>query len=346
MRSGGARLALPILLAAVAVVAGPPATARGGSAEVAALQVAMNALGLYSHPVDGITGPWTVSAVRSFQASHGLVVDGVAGPQTLRALGRRGKPPLGSRQMRLGHRGFDVAALQFLLHSRGFGPGSLDGGYGPNTSAAVRRYQAAAGLAVDDIAGPATLNSLRGGQLVTQLSDPVRFLPPLSGPIGDGFGWIPASRTLPARMHTGIDYPAAKGTTVGAAGRGTVAFAGWNTGGYGYLVVVRHRLGYESWYAHLSTIAVAPGQYVVGGTPIGGVGSTGHSTGPHLHFEVRHFGTPIDPTPRLLSVSAARSLRAPARGSRGKQRRRCRPNADARRTRNTDPPVARLDRCP
>jgi murein DD-endopeptidase MepM/ murein hydrolase activator NlpD len=147
-------------------------------------------------------------------------------------------------------------------------------------------------------------------------------------------------------MHTGIDFPAAKGTTVGAAGRGTVAFAGWNTGGYGYLVVVRHRLGYESWYAHLSTIAVAPGQYVVGGTPIGGVGSTGHSTGPHLHFEVRHFGTPIDPIPRLLSVSAARSVRAPARGSRAKQRRRCRPNADARRTRNTDPPVARLDRCP
>jgi hypothetical protein len=112
-------------------------------------------------------------------------------------------------------------------------------------------------------------------------------------------------------------------------------------------VVVRHRLGYESWYAHLSTIAVAPGQYVVGGTPIGGVGSTGHSTGPHLHFEVRHFGTPIDPTPKLLSISAARALRVPARSDRTpKRRRRCRPNADARHTRNTDPPVARLNHCP
>jgi murein DD-endopeptidase MepM/ murein hydrolase activator NlpD len=340
VRSRGARLVVVLFVAAVAVAATPTERARAGSAEVAALQVAMQAIGLYPHPIDGITGPWTVGAVRSFQASHGLAVDGVAGPQTLRALGRRGKPPLGTRPMRIGQRGFDVAALQFLLSSRGFGPGSFDGGFGPNTAAAVRRFQAAGGLEVDDVAGPATLNALRGGQLVAELSDPVRFVRPLGTPITDGFGFIP-----PGRWHTGIDFPAAKGTTVGAAGRGTVAFAGWNTGGYGYLVVVTHRLGYESWYAHLSTIAASPGQYVVGGTPIGGVGSTGRSTGPHLHFEVRHFGTPIDPMPRLLAVSAARALRAPARAAR-KGKRRCRPNADARRTRNTDPPVARLDRCP
>jgi murein DD-endopeptidase MepM/ murein hydrolase activator NlpD len=342
VRSGGAKCVVLLSIAAVALLAGPAERARAGSADVAALQVAMRALGLYPHPVDGITGPWTVQAVRSFQTSHRLAVDGVAGPQTLRALGPRGKPPLGKRPMRIGQRGFDVAALQFLLSSRGFGPGGFDGGFGPNTAAAVRRFQAAAGLAADDVAGPATLNALQGGQLVTQLSDPVRFLRPLGVPVTDGFGFIP-----PGRWHTGLDFPADKGTTVGAAGRGTVAFAGLNTGGYGNLVVVRHRLGYESWYAHLSTIAVSPGQYVVGGTPIGAVGSSGFSTGPHLHFEVRHFGTPIDPTPRLLAVSAARSLRAPARSSRApKRRRRCRPNADARHTRNTDPPVARLNRCP
>jgi peptidoglycan hydrolase-like protein with peptidoglycan-binding domain len=242
-----------LFVTAAAVAAGPTANARAGSADVAALQVAMSALGLYPHPVDGITGPWTVEAVRHFQANHGLTVDGVAGPQTLRALGRRGKPPLGSRPMRIGQRGFDVAALQFLLSSRGFGPGRFDGGYGPNTSAAVRWFQAAAGLAVDDVAGPATLNALQGGQLVTELTDPVRFLRPLGTPITDGFGFIP-----PGRWHSGIDFPAAKGTTVGAAGRGTVAFAGWNTGGYGYLVVVRHRLGYESWYRAPSPLRGPP----------------------------------------------------------------------------------------
>jgi peptidoglycan hydrolase-like protein with peptidoglycan-binding domain len=341
VRSRGAR-ALALLLVAAAAVSASPAVARAANADVAALQVAMRALGLYPHPVDGITGPWTIEAVRSFQASHGLTVDGIAGPQTLKALGPRGKPLLGKRPMRSGQRGFDVAALQFLLSTRGFGPGGFDGGFGPNTAAAVRRFQTAVGLTVDGIAGPATIRALKSGRVYTELNDPVRFLRPLSVPFTDGFGFIP-----PGRWHTGLDFPAAKGTTVGAAGRGTVAFAGLNTGGYGNLVVVRHRLGFESWYAHLSTISTSPGQYVVGGTPIGAVGSTGHSTGPHLHFEVRRFGTPIDPLPRLLSSSAARSLRAPARSSRAKgHRRRCRPNADTRHTRDTDPPVARLDRCP
>src|SRR5204863_2501419 len=118
-----------------------------------------------------------------------------------------------------------------------------------------------------------------------------------------------------------------------------VAFAGWNDGGYGNLVVVKHRLGFESWYAHLSRIAASEGEAVVGGSRIGYVGSTGHATGPHLHFEVRHFGTPIDPVPRLLSATAART-------SRRHRRLVCRPDADARSARDADPPLARYDRCP
>ncbi len=105
-------------------------------------------------------------------------------------------------------------------------------------------------------------------------------------------------------MHTGIDFPAATGTRVGAAGRGVVSFAGYNRGGYGYLVIVTHRLGYETWYAHLSAVTSYVGERVVGGTRVGLVGSTGHSTGPHLHFEVRLNGTPIDPMPRLLATAA------------------------------------------
>jgi len=297
----------------------------------------MNALGLYGSTIDGIAGPLTRTAVRKFQRRRSLAVDGIAGPRTRRALGRRGRPPLGSRMMRDGTRGWDVAALQFLLGSRGYGPGGYDGGFGPNTEAAVRRYQGVSGLAVDGIAGPATLRALRRRRVYATPGDPVRFLRPISRRITDGFGWVAG------RRHTGLDFPAGHGARVGAAGRGRVVFAGWNTGGYGNLVVVAHRLGFESWYAHLSSVAAWRGQWVVGGTTVGYVGSTGRSTGPHLHFEVRRFGTPIDPRPRLLTAAAA--------GDRERMRRRgrplvCRPNADARRTRNADPPVARLGRCP
>jgi peptidoglycan hydrolase-like protein with peptidoglycan-binding domain len=324
----------------MAVLLAMPAAASAGSANVAALQVAMSALGLYPHPVDGITGPWTQEAVRKFQAQHGLTVDGIAGPETRRALGKRGKPNLGKRAMREGHRGWDVAALQFLLHKRGFQPGGFDGGFGPNTENAVRRFQAAAHLRVDGVAGPATLAALRGKQVVTATPiGPVRFFRPVPGPITDGFGFIP-----PGRWHTGLDFPAPKGTPIHAGGVGVVSFAGMNTGGYGNLVVISHRLGFESWYAHMSRIAVSAGRPVSGGVTIGYVGSTGHSTGPHLHFEVRHFGSPVDPTPYLLGYLSARD-RKRAHAS-GKKRRTCRPNADARKSRDTDPLTARLDRCP
>jgi murein DD-endopeptidase MepM/ murein hydrolase activator NlpD len=99
-------------------------------------------------------------------------------------------------------------------------------------------------------------------------------------------------------------------------------------------VIVRHRLGFESWYAHLSRISVSPGDRVVGGSRIGRVGSTGHSTGPHLHFEVRRYGTPINPVRRLLRATTAGAGFA------------CRPNADAWGSRDADPAFARIDRCP
>jgi peptidoglycan hydrolase-like protein with peptidoglycan-binding domain len=330
------RAGILVVIAAIFVsLAARPESARAGSAPVAALQVALRAVGLSPGPIDGITGPRTRAAVRRFQRRRHLAVDGIAGPRTRRALGRRGTPALGARAMRLGQRGWDVAALQFLLSSRGFGPGGFDGGFGPNTSTAVRRFQSAAGLSVDGVAGPSTLAALRRRRLsAPSPSGPVRFLRPIAGRITDGFGWVGG------RRHTGVDIPAASGTPIGAAGRGVVAFAGWNAGGYGYLVVIKHRLGFESWYAHLSRVAASVGQAVVGGSRIGFVGSTGRSTGPHLHFEVRLFGTPIDPVPRLLSAVAARAPRRPGR------RLACRPNADAWGTRDADPATARMDRCP
>jgi peptidoglycan hydrolase-like protein with peptidoglycan-binding domain len=286
----------------VALAAPPPAAAERAS--VAALQSALSARGLYAGLVDGVRGPLTRGAILRFQRRRGLPIDGIAGPQTREALGWRGRPRLGRRAVRLGHRGWDVAALQFLLQRRGYGPGAADGLFGGLTAAAVLRAQRAAGIAVDGVAGPATIGALRGAQTGTGVpTGPVAFLRPVSGPVADGFGAPRAG----GRRHQGIDFPVPHGTRVGAAGVGTTIFAGYNSGGYGNLVVVQHRLGYTSWYAHLSSITTWVGERVVGGTRIGYVGSTGYSTGPHLHFETRRYNTPIDPALRLLGAVAARA---------------------------------------
>lgn len=95
--------------------------------------------------------------------------------------------------------------------------------------------------------------------------------------------------------HAGIDIGLRTGDPVYAADNGVVAYAGWNDWGYGYLIVLDHGNGFQTYYAHLSAIWVVCGQSVYQGTPIGAGGSTGHSTGPHLHFEIRYEGVPQDP---------------------------------------------------
>jgi hypothetical protein len=286
--------ALPV--AAALLIA--PATSVAGSPSVAALQAALKAKGLYTIEVDGVPGPMTRAATIRFQRRKRLAADGVAGPQTRRALGSRGRPRLGRRVLAQPRVGWDVAALQYLLWREGFSPGGIDGGFGPGTARAVYAYQRSTGLSADAIAGAQTIRSLRRGSGSHPYS-PVRFFRPLAGPMGDGFGHVGG------RRHTGIDFPVPGGTRVKAAGRGVVIFAGWNTGGYGNLVVVRHRLGFSSWYAHLARVTVGPGQAVSGGTRIGYAGSTGRSTGPHLHWEVRRFDTPVTPLPYMLATTAA-----------------------------------------
>jgi Peptidase family M23/Putative peptidoglycan binding domain len=302
----GTRAAAAVLVLAAAILV--PAPAEAGRANVAALQSALTKLHLYAGFVDGVRGPLTRSAVIRFQRRRGLLVDGIAGPQTRRALGRYGRPSLGSRVMRLGHHGWDVAGLQYLLQRKGYGPGTADGVFGGLTQAAVLRAQRAAGIAVDGLAGSQTIGALRGRSIggspsgVSSPTGPVAFLRPVPGSIGDRFGAPRAG----GRRHQGVDFPVPHGTRVGAAGVGTTIFAGQNYGGYGNLVVIQHRLGYTTWYAHLSSITSWVGENVNGGTRIGYVGSTGYSTGPHLHFEVRRYNTPIDPEPMLLSAVASR----------------------------------------
>jgi murein DD-endopeptidase MepM/ murein hydrolase activator NlpD len=271
---------------AIALALAAPAPAEAArSARIAALQVALLADGLYAGDVDGVAGPATVGAVRRLQTTRGLAVDGIAGPRTRRALGWHGRPGLGSRAIQAGDRGWDVAALQFRLALHGFPSGPMDGILGARGVAALGRFQAWTGLAADGVAGPATLARLRG----PPPRSPLRFARPIAAPIGSRFG------PRGAWMHTGLDFVAPAGAPVAAAGRGCVISAGWNAGGYGRLVVIAHRLGMTSWYAHLRSIAVRTGQCVLAGTPVGTVGASGRATGPHLHFELRLRGAALDP---------------------------------------------------
>jgi murein DD-endopeptidase MepM/ murein hydrolase activator NlpD len=95
--------------------------------------------------------------------------------------------------------------------------------------------------------------------------------------------------------HQGIDVGLVEGTQVLASDTGVVTWAGWNVYGYGNLVVVNHCNGYETYYAHLSSIGVVPGQLVYQGGYLALSGNTGRSSGPHLHFEIRYFDGYLDP---------------------------------------------------
>ena len=104
------------------------------------------------------------------------------------------------------------------------------------------------------------------------------------------------------RLHAGVDIPSPFGTSVRASADGVVVRASW-AGGYGNLVEVRHEGGIVTRYGHLSTIFVLAGSPVARGDVVGLVGSTGHSTGNHLHFEVRLDGRPVDPLNALANVT-------------------------------------------
>jgi murein DD-endopeptidase MepM/ murein hydrolase activator NlpD len=111
---------------------------------------------------------------------------------------------------------------------------------------------------------------------------------PVNGPVTSPFGW------RWGRMHQGIDIGVGTGTPIKAAAGGTIIYCGWESG-YGNLVVIDHGGNLATAYGHQSSIAVACGQQVAQGDVIGYVGCTGHCTGPHLHFEVRIDGSPVDP---------------------------------------------------
>ena len=135
------------------------------------------------------------------------------------------------------------------------------------------------------------------GPLVRPAGLPVR-----ANAVSSSFGtrWHPLLGGY--RFHAGIDLAAPMGTPIIATSPGTVATAGW-CGGYGMCVTIDHGVGYFTLYGHLSRVDVAPGQRVSSGQELGLVGSTGNSTGPHLHYEVRISGNPVDPIPYLRGAA-------------------------------------------
>ncbi len=123
---------------------------------------------------------------------------------------------------------------------------------------------------------------------------PGRLVRPVPGAISSGYGMRVHPILGTQRMHTGVDMNAAQGDRIKSAAAGTVIFAGLK-GGYGNTVMVDHGGGMVTLYAHQSRIGVSVGQKVKAGETIGYIGSTGLSTGPHLHFEVRINGNAVDP---------------------------------------------------
>ncbi len=147
------------VILAVAALAAPAAAHAAANPQIAGLQVALRAHGLYLAQIDGIAGPRTSAAVHAFQRKHHLPV-GVADLRTRSALGPLGRPLFGSRTLRQGDFGWDVSVLQFLLVRRGVYSGALDGYMGKETGAALRRYQRAMHLRADAVVGPRTLTAI------------------------------------------------------------------------------------------------------------------------------------------------------------------------------------------
>jgi murein DD-endopeptidase MepM/ murein hydrolase activator NlpD len=288
-----ALLALLLILVAAAII--PRAAAA--DAGVAALQVGLRSHGLYQGPIDGIPGPGTTKAILQLQKRAHITVDGVVGPQTRKALGRFARNRLGSRQLEIGKKGWDVASLQFRLAEHGFPSGSFDGIFGPRSEGALRRFQEWVGLKADGVAGPATLRALAAPPPAI----PVPLAWPLTAPVlGDRFG------PRGDRWHSGIDLPAPMGVPVYSAQSGRVVWAGWRDGGWGLLVVVAHGRGERSMYAHLSRIDVRVGVWVGQGVRVGLIGASGDATGPHLHFELRMKNASVDPLRALPSGESSR----------------------------------------
>jgi murein DD-endopeptidase MepM/ murein hydrolase activator NlpD len=215
---------------------------------------------------------------------------------------------------------------QFLAQARPQSPGMLDGGFAGDTfrdmldTALSDSMAKSGGFGLSDtfetalggepppathVAGPmsavATAIPARTVEVPELAHAPGAVVRPAVGRFSSRFGERVDPINHTRGLHPGLDIAAPTGTTVRAALDGKVIRAG-AAGTYGNLIVLKHADGSETRYAHLSAISVKVGDTVTAGTHIGAVGTTGHSTGPHLHFEVRRNGRPVDPWPLLVDA--------------------------------------------
>ena len=158
----------------------------------------------------------------------------------------------------------------------------------------------------DDVRANAILQGLDRMNMYRIAADRAPFAMPVKSAFRftSGFGYRRDPKGAGTRMHSGTDFAASSGTPIYATADGVVSFASWDSG-YGRHVKIRHDFGIETSYAHLSQIRVSPGQKVSRGDRIGDMGSSGRSTGTHLHYEVRFNGRAVNP---MTFIRAARDV--------------------------------------
>jgi murein DD-endopeptidase MepM/ murein hydrolase activator NlpD len=198
--------------------------------------------------------------------------------------------------------GIAVASRGLILAPRAAGLALVDEDAG-FSAVSVGRDQDIIGIPINDLRGRTRSGALVGGAAALRFPGLPSFaampsrLPLSAGSMTSRFG----ARRHPIfggfRAHSGVDLAAPTGSPIYAPSDGYVSAAQWN-GGYGLFVALEHGGGMQTRYGHMSQISVASGQYVKAGSVIGYVGSTGNSTGPHLHYEVRMNGQAINPVGR------------------------------------------------
>ena len=243
--------------------------------------------------------------VAGFVASYARMASKVANYNELRreADGLRDRYQLLQKEVSQAHE--QLASLQFYAREVSVAYGIKQKLEGPQDISAEGKLVPSFAESVQDynFLRTASLLSLRSRFASRIRSTSTPSIWPVEGRIWGPFG----KRMDPfsgegTEFHPGVDISAAPGTPVHATADGFVISSGWN-GGYGRLVVINHGGGIQTYYAHLSRISVQIGEEVRRGETVGTVGSTGRATAPHLHYEVRDGGTPVNPYPYMKAPS-------------------------------------------